>query len=137
MFCFYNYKKYLPNPPVKKLSKPAVKRKSFVDVHEHIVCRFEDFDVFCDFCYAVKNLHKLNDDNLIKNASLYFWNESYYLILKNIDKKSENSFLLFSVLSEFSKIISFSNNFETKLLEYGQTIIKKNAIKTGIKFFAN
>ena len=57
--------------------------------------------------------------------------------MKNINKKSENSYLLYSILSEFAKTISFSNDFESKLLEYGQTIMKKNAIITGMKFFAN
>ena len=129
--------KYLPNPPDKKVCKPTVKRKSFTSTYKYVVCCFEDFDSFCEFCNAIKNLHKINNDKLIQNSSLYLWENSYYLVLKNIDKKSENSFLLYSILSEFTRFISFSNNFESKLLEYGQTIMKKNAIVNGIKFFAN
>ena len=134
--CFvFTITKYLPKPPVKKLTRPTVKRKSFVNIHDHIICCFEDFNNFCDFCQTIKNLHRLNNDKIIQNTSLYFWNDSYYLILKSIDKKSENSFLLYSILSEFTKKIAFSNDFESKLLEYGQIIMKKNAITTGIKFF--
>ena len=129
--------KYLPNPPTRKVSKPTVKRKSFASKYKKVICCFDDFDVFCEFCQAIKNLHKINNDKLIQNSSLYLWKDSYYLILKNINKKSENSYLLYSILSEFAKTISFSNDFESKLLEYGQTIMKKNAIITGMKFFAN
>ena len=129
--------KYLPNSSTKKVCRPTVKRKSFSSTYNHIVCCFEDFDGFCEFCFAVKNLHKLCNDRLIKNSSLYLWKDSYYLILNGIDKKSENSYLLYSILSEFAKFVSFSNGFESKLLEYGQTIMKKNAIATGIKFFAS
>ena len=57
--CFvFTITKYLPKPPVKKLTRPTVKRKSFVNIHDHIICCFEDFNNFCDFCQTIKNLHK-------------------------------------------------------------------------------
>ena len=128
--------KYFSNPPVKKrICKPTVRRKSFVSTYKHLVCCFDNFDVFCEFCCAIKNLHKLCNDKMIKNSSLYLWRSSYFLVLNNIDVDSENAYLLHSVLSEFGNLIPFSDNFESKLLEYGQTIMKKNAIATGIKFF--
>ena len=74
-------------------------------------------------------------EKLINTSSLYLWNNSYYLVLKNIDIKSEKSYMLYSMLSEFAKIISFSDNFESKLMEYGKSIIKKDAVSVGIKFF--
>ena len=138
-FFVFTITKYVSNNVTKNSikCKPIPKRKNLIKINKQAICLFENFDTFCEFCCAIKGIHKTNLNNLIKNASLYFWNDCYYLILKNIDTKSENCYLLYSMLSEFTKVISFSDTFEAKLLEYGKVIMKKNAINTGIKFFAN
>lgn len=128
--------KYLPDNDSKK-KKLIAKRKSFNIIHQKAICRFENFDIFCGFCNALKNLHKLDYNNLAKNISLYLWKDTYYLVLKNINTKSDDINLFFSTLSEFGKLLSFSNSFEGKLLEHGKIIIKKNAIDVAIKFFVN
>ena len=116
--------------------KVIAKRKNLSNnIHNHAICLFNNFDVFCDFCYALKILHKVNYNSLTTDSSLYLWKNYYYLVLKNIDIKSKNSFLLYSILSEFTKNISFSKTFEAKLAEYGEIIIDKNAIEIGINFF--
>lgn len=126
--------KFSPDNNAKK-KKLIAKRKSFDTISKQIICRFESFDAFCEFCNAINNIHKLDINKLVKNAILYLWQDAYYLVLKNINTNSENTNLLYSILSEFGKPLSFSNNFEYKLLEHGKVIIKRNAIQIGIKYF--
>lgn len=126
--------KFSPDNNSKK-KKLIAKRKSFDTISKQVICRFENFDVFCEFCNAINNVHKLDINKLVKNAILYLWQDAYYLVLKNINTNSESTNLLYSILSEFGRPLSFSNNFEYKLLEHGKVIIKRNAIQIGIKYF--
>lgn len=128
--------KYLPDNDFKK-KKLVVKRKSFNKMSPQAVCHFENFDTFCEFCNKIKCLHRFNTNKLAKNVALYLWKDSYYLILRDINTKYENVNLFYSTLSEFGKLLSFSNSFESKLLEHGKVIIRKNALSTGFKYFAN
>ena len=126
--------KYLPDKEVKS-KKLTVKRKCFYNCSKQIVCQFDTFDIFCEFCNNIKNLHKLNTIDFVKKASLYFWKNSYYLVLKNVNSKCENKNMFYASLSEFGKVISVSDHFESKLLEHGKAIIKKDAIFVGVRFF--
>lgn len=120
-----------------KKKKLVAKRKSFDNIGQKAVCYFENFNDFCKFCNAIKNIHKFNNDKLIKTTTLYLWKDSYYLILKNLNTKCENISLFCSTLSEFGKLLSSSNSFECKLLEHGKVIIKKNAVDIGAKLFVD
>ena len=128
--------KYLPDNDLKK-KKLIVKRKSFEKINTHVICQFENFESFCEFCNAMKHIHKLDNSELAKKTSLYLWKNSYYLILRNVNTKYKNMNQFYSTLSEFGKLLSFSNHFEYKLLEHGKVVIRKNAIDVGINFFAN
>lgn len=128
--------KYLPDSDCKR-KKLVAKRKSFHPTNQHIVCCFENFDSFCEFCKAFKYLHNVSSGKLAQNTALYLWKNTYYLILRDVNKDYKNMNLLYSTLSEFGKLLSFSNSFESKLLEHGEVIMKKNAIRTGIKFFVD
>ena len=128
--------RYLPEHDTKK-KKLIAKRKSFRNGSNQIVCQFEDFNVFCEFCNSIKSSHKINIGKLSKNIALYLWKDSYYLILRNINTKCEDIPIFYSTLSEFGKLVSFSEHFEAKLLEHGKAVIKKNAIDVGIQFFAD
>lgn len=126
--------KYEPDNDLKK-KKLIAKRKSFDKINGNAVCRFENFDTFCEFCNALKNLHKFDSSKLAKNITLYLWKNTYYLVLRNINDKYQDINLFYSTLSEFGKLVSFSNSFECKLLEHGKVMIKKNAIDVGIQYF--
>ena len=92
---------------------------------------FEEFCVLCEFL----NKSNLPLSNIADYISLYLYNDTYYLVFKKINLTYKHLKKLFSVLSEFGTIIKNGENFESKLLEYGKIIIKKNAFKTGIKYF--
>ena len=134
--------KYLPNDttnnsePIKK-KKVSVKRKDINFSNKQIIYSFNSFEEFCDFCSCVNNNINLNITKLSKNISLYLYNNTYYLVLKNINISYKHLKLFYSIASEFAKLLSPSKGFENKLIEHGKVIIKKNAIDTGIKYFVN
>ena len=119
-----------------KRRKIKTKRKSFNFQNNTAIYCFENFDIFCDFCCALNNFKNFSAKKISKDISLYLYNDTYYLVLKNIDIKYESLKLFYSTISEFSKSTHFSNNFSNKLLEHGKVIIKKNAINIAIKHFA-
>ena len=92
---------------------------------------FEEFCVLCEFL----NKSNLPLSNIADYISLYLYNDTYYLVFKKINLTYKHLKKLFSVLSEFGTIVKNGESFESKLLEYGKIIIKKNAFKTGIKYF--
>ncbi len=134
MFVF-TITKYVPDRETKK-KKLVVKRKSLKLVNHEIICRFDNFDTFCEFCKRINHLHTFDIKKLTKNSILYTWKDFYYLVLKNVNTDYEKIDLFYSVLFEFGKIISASKHFEFKLLEHGKVMIKKNAIDVGIKYFS-
>lgn len=129
--------RYLPDNEINNKKKIIAKRKTFKKPCKLAVCEFQDFEVFCDFCNNIKSLHSLALSKIAKNIALYFWKDSYYLVLKNISPTYDGVNLFFSTLSEFGRLLSCSEHFEFKLIEHGKVLIKKNAIDVGINFFVN
>lgn len=135
VFTITKYSNLNNTNPIKK--KLVAKKKTFSIKNQHIVCHFESFNSFCEFCNNIKLLHKVTLHKLAKNIALYLWKDNYYLVLRNINVNYGNKDVFYSVLSEFGKIIPCSSNFENKLLEHGKVIIRKNAINVGINYFFN
>ncbi|MCI8411710.1 MAG: adaptor protein MecA [Clostridia bacterium] len=117
--------------------KLTVKRKNINSIENQIVCSFNNFEQFCDFCNYINNISEFDIKKLSKNISLYLYNDTYYLIIENINRNYIHLRKFYFAISEFGNLISYSLNFKNKLAEHGKVIIKKNAIDTGIKFFIN
>ena len=116
--------------PKKKLKSANIKS-------ENSIYKFPAFEEFCDFCMAINNISKFDSKKLAKNICLYLYNNTYYLILSNIHTNYEFITTFYSVISEFASLVSHSETFKIKLLEYGKCLMKKNAIETGIKYFVS
>lgn len=112
-----------------------VKRKTMDLKSNNITYVFDSFDSFCNLCSCL-NYSKSSIKTLSKHSALYFYNDYYYLIFKEINENNTNCKSIFSILSEFGDLIHVSKNFESKLLEYGELFIEKNVLTTGIKFFS-
>ena len=112
------------------------KRKTFMQTSPCVICRFNNFETFGEFCSAIKSLHNFEVSKLAKNIVLYEWKDAYYLVLRKTNCQYQKYSLFFSTLSEFGKLLSCSEHFEAKLVEYGKMVIKKNALDVGMKFFA-
>lgn len=113
------------------------KRKTLNFSNKLAIYKFENFDEFCDFCECINKTSTFDIKNFSKNISLYLYNNTYYLLIRNINTSYSSINLFYSIVSEFSKPVSCSNSFENKLLEHGKAIIKKDAIITGIKYFVH
>ncbi len=114
-----------------------VKRKSLNITNKRAIYKFKNFDIFCDFCECIDKEYKFDVKKLSKNTCLYLYNDTYYLLMKNINIQDMAIKNFYSIASEFLMPVNYSNNFESKLLEHGKLIIKGNAIITGIKYFVN
>jgi negative regulator of genetic competence, sporulation and motility len=127
------YKEKNSNPKRYILAK----RKNDNLNNKSLVYSFNDFDDFCNFCNLLNSNKKIVLKNLLKNSILYLYNNTYYLQIEklNISDNFYNSFV--SSILEFSNNLIYNKNFDIKLKEYGKVIIKKNAIQTGIKYFAS
>ncbi len=118
--------------PKKKLS---VKRKIVSLDNKVAIYSFKNFDTFCDFCSSISINILKNLKDLCKSISLYLYNDTYYLIISNINTEFKYLKAFYSTVSEFSNFVSNSAQFEGKLLEHGEVVIKNNAIKKGIQLF--
>lgn len=129
--------KYSPSPEKEKVKKKKVnikKKQPNIDFKE-VIYVFETFEEFCNYCSYINSSNLDNLHGLSTNISLYLYNNKYYLILKNINLSYKHLKSFYASISEFAKSINHSDNFESKLIEHGKLIIKKNAIKKGIEFF--
>lgn len=130
--------RYMPNessgvPSKRKTLK--IKRKYTQVVKNRLIYSFNSFDDFCLFCNSldeniIKNINKIS-----KNISLYFFKDTYFLLINNIstDYKYTKSFV--TKLAEFATYMHNSNVLEYRLHEYGKVIIENRAIRTCVKYF--
>ena len=114
--------------PKKKIKN--VNPKSTISTY-----RFSSFEEFCEFCTAIHNTTRIQSKQLAKNIALYLFNNTYYLILSNINTDYTYIHAFYSTISEYASLASHSETFKMKLLEHGKPIMKRNAIETGIKYF--
>lgn len=122
--------------PVPKNKTVCIKRKTVNLDTNNAIYSFETFEEFCNYCSCIANSNLGDLKNFSKNISLYFYNNTYYLAISDINLKYPNLKNFYATISEFAKLVTHSNNFESKLLEHGKVIIKKNAIKKGMDYFA-
>ncbi len=118
----------------KKFSIPKVKRKSDNYTSNTATYMFETFDEFCNFCTYLKSSNLGNLKKFAKKISLYEYNSKYFLVFSEIDTEFKDMSLVYIAICEFAKLVSNSPCFSSRLVEYGKTIFKNNAIQNGINF---
>ena len=137
VFTITKYIEKIANSP-RKLKVTAKKKTTNLNTQSTTsIYKFSTFEEFCDFCLSIHHLQKINLKQLAKTISLYLYNDTYYLILANINAKYESLSFFYSTISEFASLASHSETFKTKLFEHGKALIKRNAIETGIKYFVS
>lgn len=115
--------------------KVKAKRKIANTSCKTAIYEFSIFDDFCNFCAYINNLKLGNLKNFSKHISLYEYKSKYFLIFSDINLGFEHISLFYTSISEFAKLVSNSENFYSKLIEYGNIVFKTNAIQNGIKYF--
>lgn len=117
--------------------KPKAKRKNLNTSCKTAIYQFDKFDDYTNFCTYLDNLNFQNVKGFAKKISLYEYEKKYFLVFNEINIGHKNISFLYTSISEFGKLVSNSKNFESKLIEYGKTIFKNNALQNGIIFFLN
>lgn len=124
------------NNDTSRKKKLTPKRKTINFSSTQAIYKFQSFDEFCNFCEYINKKQDFNIKKFSKNISLYLYNSTYYLVIKDINTSYEHAKSFYNLISEFSIALTFSSAFENKLIEHGKIIMKKNAVTTGIKYFA-
>ena len=120
---------------VYKKKKINIKRKTrSIDLNKAIYC-FNSFDEYCNYCNFLNNNILKHLDNFADKISLYEYNTKYYLVLNNIHMNNTLLKSFCSSITEFACFIEDAQLFESKLLEYGNLLMKDNAINTCIEHF--
>ena len=121
---------------VANSSKRVIARKkTYAPNGKEVICTFDDFEAFCEFCNSVKSFNNRDFNKIIKSSVLYSWKGNYYLIIKCFKTNSTSIESLYSFLFEFGNLLSCSSNFSSKLAEHGNVVIKNKAISLGMKYF--
>ena len=120
----------------KKSSKKdlKIKRKNIVPNKLLSIYSFNSFDDFCEFCTYIAGIMP-SSYNKLKNTSLYLYNSTYYLILKNMKITIQDFKTLCTAITEFASFVNNPYLIERKLKEYGKLIINERAISTSLKYF--
>lgn len=119
---------------IPKRRNIKIKRKTASTNYKKAIYKFESFDEFCGFCTYLRNSNLGDLKDFAKNSSLYLYNNTYFLIISEINLNYLYLKKVYATLSEFAKLVNHSDNFESKLVEYGKPIMKRNAIKRSIEY---
>lgn len=112
----------------------ARRKKLDLNSNRAIYC-FNSFDDFCHFSNFLNNSN-IKISNIAKNISLYEYKKQYYLTFSNINLRCTELKRIFSAITEFATYIGNNDLLKRKLIENGNVIMKNNAIKTSIQYFA-
>lgn len=112
-----------------------VRRKVTQITQKQAIYSFACFDDFCNFCNLLDVSLRKNLDKLSKSFSLYTYQNTYYLVINNINLEFKSLKTFYSTILEFGKFVSDSKIIEGKLIEHGNLIIKDKAIKICLKHF--
>lgn len=118
-------------------NKFTAKRKSISPTSSQAIYVFNCFDDFDDFLVFLGSDISANfAKSLAKSVILYEYKGKYYLLMNNINSKLIEEIKFYACITEFAKYVPNSNVFTSKLKEYGNVIMKNNALEIGIKHFA-
>ena len=121
--------------PKKKFT---IRRKSLNPSSTQAIYSFTSFDDFCYFLQFLKESNLLKDITLIADSvTLYQYKGKYYLLMDSIHSEIINKIKFYTSITEFAKYVTNSKVFASKLKEFGDLIMKNNALEIGFTHFVN
>ena len=124
-----NFKNSILKTLPKKYKLPNTINNDFLHIFS-----FDDFENFCMFCNFIDSSN-INLRGLFKSAVLYFYDDKYFLVVKDLNYSNKFYHSFKASLLEFGDKFKYTGDFEFKLKEHGKVAIKNNAIRIGIKYF--
>lgn len=125
------------NITAPKKSLKVKKKVNLAPSSDYCIYSFNNFEMFCEFCTSLNTHTQITRRGLIKDSSLYLYNNKYYLVLSGINLEHKSLIKFYTLLCEFGTLCTHNKSFENKLKEHGKIAIKKNAISIGLKYFIN
>ena len=125
----------LPEEDAPKKRNVRIKRKTANTNFKKAIYQFSTFEEFCNFCAYIDNTKLKGLKGFAKNSSLYSYNDTYFLVISDINSSYPNLKGFYAAISEFAKGINQTPAFESRLMEYGKPIMKRNAIGRCTEYF--
>lgn len=133
-FLIFTITKYNTLSNIENITKSPktlnIKRKNLTKFNKNIIYSFDNFNTYYDFSKMISHYKNLNLKDFSNNITLYKYKNIYYLIIKNITYNLTKFNIFTSNISEFAKSKKYTPLFESKLLEHGEILIRKNALNT-------
>lgn len=98
-----------------------------------IVYSFDRFDDFVKLCKDLKRNNFASFDDVCSNSNFYKSNDTYFLIIENLNQNSNRSSSFLSSITEFGDFVSENKIYAYSLEEHGDLLIKNNALEVGFK----
>ena len=122
-------------PEDNKRKGVRIRRKTANTNFKKAIYQFETFDEFCNFCLYIETTKLKGLTGFAKNSSLYLYDNTYFLILSDINLDYPDLKGFYASIAEFAKHVNHPESFEYRLVEYGKPIMKRNAINRCTKYF--
>ena len=121
---------------VSRPKRPKIRRKANNLNSSCLVYKFNSFDDYCNFVeYLLHN--KLSDANKVsEKVCVYLYNNSYYLVLLNLNTEYKKIAAFYTAITEFASYILNPDLFISRLTESGMIFIKNNAFKKSFLYFS-
>ncbi|MCP3025831.1 genetic competence negative regulator [Halobacillus sp. A5] len=103
-----------------------IEMKVTLDESKEMIFAFDDFE---DIIQAGLHLYALN----VEEGDVYLYNDHYYMVLDDEAIFHLDIEQVIALLSEFSSASAVTSH---RLIEYGQPIMKQNAVKTIKQYFS-
>ena len=106
-----------------KSIRVQAKRKNTTLISQTQLFKFDNFDDFCNFENFLSSSSQNSEEYISASNLLYKYNNSFYLVLKNIDKKYLSK--ISNTVSEFGNVIENSELVINKIKECG-LLVREN-----------
>ena len=133
--------KVLPDTNRKRLyasprKKPKYKRKSSTIHRTNLIYKFSTFDDYCNFIEFLVHNNLTDATKVSEKIYVYLYNNSYYLVLCNLNTEYKNITKFYTGITEFASYVMEPDIFVSKLNEAGKLFIKNNAFRKSLNYFS-
>ena len=116
--------------------KPKIRRKTTSINTTNLIYKFSTFDDYCNFIEFLIHNSLTDATKVSEKIYVYLYNNSYYLVLCNLNTEYKNITKFYTGITEFGSYVMEPDIFVSKLNEAGKLFIKNNAFKKSLNYFS-